>query len=159
MLVVIRPPGAAEGRTLAVGDDGRWEEPTGHEAEVLGSGWWALPGLVDSHAHLAADELQLAPGVPGEIRNRAFACLEGGVFLVVDNVPSASFGSRRVYASNNGGAVQQTASWSLTRRLTLTPGSHTFAVCGILSQGSGANVGGNASSGRQSSLVVTLLNR
>lgn len=84
MLVVIRPPGAAEGRTLAVGDDGRWEEPTGHEAEVLGSGWWALPGLVDSHAHLAADELQLAPGVPGEIRNRAFACLEGGVFLVVD---------------------------------------------------------------------------
>ena len=45
---------------------------------------WALPGLVDAHAHLAADRLELAGGDPIAIRRRAFACLEGGTFLIVD---------------------------------------------------------------------------
>jgi imidazolonepropionase-like amidohydrolase len=84
MQVVIRQPGAVEGRTLAVGEDGRWREPTGEASDLLGVGWWALPGLVDAHAHLAADELDLVPGVPDQIRKRAYACLEGGVFLVID---------------------------------------------------------------------------
>lgn len=83
MQVVLRPPGGAEALELSVGDDGRWREPAGGDTE-LGSGWWALPGLVDSHSHLAADELELRPGEPGRIRERAFACLEGGVFLVMD---------------------------------------------------------------------------
>lgn len=40
--------------------------------------------MADSHAHLAADELELAPGKPADIRRRAFACLERGTFLVID---------------------------------------------------------------------------
>lgn len=69
---------------MAVDEAGCWKEPTGTERDIVGSGWWALPGLVDSHAHLAADQLDLAPGEPERIRERAFACLESGVFLVLD---------------------------------------------------------------------------
>lgn len=45
---------------------------------------WALPGLVDSHSHLAADSLELVAGEPDQILRRAYACLDRGTFLVVD---------------------------------------------------------------------------
>ena len=82
------------------------------------------------------------------------------VFVALDNVASSAFGVRRVYASNNGGAVQQTASWSMSRKFSnLTAGAHTFAVCGTLAAGSNANLGGDQSSGRQTSLTVVILNK
>ena len=70
---------------MAVTDDGRWARPAGDAGTAeAGAGWWALPGLVDAHAHLAADELDLRPGVAAEVRKRAFACLSRGTFLVVE---------------------------------------------------------------------------
>lgn len=83
MLVALRSPGASSPELLSVSPVGTWQTPSGGEVE-LGQGCWALPGLVDSHAHLAADELITEPGEPLEIRRRAFACLERGTFLIVD---------------------------------------------------------------------------
>jgi len=48
--------------------------------------FWALPGLADCHAHLAADSL-VTVDVGGEIeaiKRRVFAQLERGVFLIID---------------------------------------------------------------------------
>lgn len=48
--------------------------------------FWALPGLADCHAHLAADSL-LTVDVGGEIdaiKRRVFAQLKRGVFLIID---------------------------------------------------------------------------
>jgi imidazolonepropionase-like amidohydrolase len=84
MLVSLRVPGAADRRQLAVDSGGRWIEPAVEGGADVGEGMWALPGLVDAHAHLAADTLELAGGDPVAIRRRAFACLEGGTFLIVD---------------------------------------------------------------------------
>lgn len=82
-LVTLRPPGGDD--VVLVAEDGRWAEPDGpvdeaYETQEL----WALPGLADAHAHLAADEMTLEPGDPATIRRRAFTCLEGGVFLALD---------------------------------------------------------------------------
>lgn len=65
-------------------EDGTWGSASEGTAPELGEGWFALPGLADAHAHLAGDELALAPGRPAEIRKRAFACLERGTFLAID---------------------------------------------------------------------------
>jgi imidazolonepropionase-like amidohydrolase len=73
-----------QGRVLELGvEDGTW---TGRPTAPLldATRLWAVPGLVDAHAHLAADRLDLRPGDPTEIAGRAFAALEGGVFLCVD---------------------------------------------------------------------------
>lgn len=83
MQVSIRSPGRVEPRLLAVSEEGTWQEAEKGQPD-LGTGWWALPGLADAHSHLAADELRLEPGRPADIRRRAFACLDRGVFLVVD---------------------------------------------------------------------------
>ena len=50
------------------------------------SRFWALPGLADCHAHLAADSLADVSqgGEIDAIRLRAFAQLDRGVFLVID---------------------------------------------------------------------------
>ncbi|HEX2153936.1 MAG TPA: amidohydrolase family protein [Acidimicrobiia bacterium] len=77
-------PGASGPVLLGVSTEGRWIEAGSDGGEVIGEGWWALPGLSDAHAHLAADELDLEPGDPDEIRRRAYACLDRGTFLVVD---------------------------------------------------------------------------
>lgn len=64
---------------------GRWSEPAGDAAEVIGEGLWALPGLVDAHAHLAAESL-VAPGA-GDYEGavvRARESLAAGVTLIVD---------------------------------------------------------------------------
>ena len=83
MLVALRSPGASSPELFSVSAEGTWQTPSEGEPE-LGQSSWALPGLVDSHAHLAADELITEPGEPLEIRRRAYACLERGTFLVVD---------------------------------------------------------------------------
>ena len=83
MQVSIRLPGSADTRHLMIADDGTWAEADDW-TEVVGEGWWALPGLCDAHSHLAADEVGVTRGEPAEIRSRAFACLERGTFLVLD---------------------------------------------------------------------------
>ena len=42
--------------------EGRWAEPWGTD-EMIAPGLWALPGLVDGHAHLAQATMDLAPGI------------------------------------------------------------------------------------------------
>jgi imidazolonepropionase-like amidohydrolase len=64
--------------------DGRWAEPAGAPDEVVGLGLWALPGLVDAHAHLSSEELDFAPGDPDGARRRARESLQAGVMLILD---------------------------------------------------------------------------
>jgi imidazolonepropionase-like amidohydrolase len=57
------------------------------DVEIDGSGWWAVPGLADCHAHLSGgyQETWDDPGATVErCRTNAWAQLEGGVFLVAD---------------------------------------------------------------------------
>lgn len=84
MRVSIRVPGEKDATTLEVDDAGRWQVATHPGESHLGRDWWCLPGLADAHSHLASDESGFDPGDPLAIRRRAFACLEQGVFLVVD---------------------------------------------------------------------------
>jgi imidazolonepropionase-like amidohydrolase len=63
--------------------DGRWAEATGPGEEAIGEGLWALPGLVDAHAHLASDTL-FAPSDPQGARIRARQALDAGVTLILD---------------------------------------------------------------------------
>jgi imidazolonepropionase-like amidohydrolase len=66
-------------------ENGSWTEP-GPGPELDLTRYWALPGLADCHAHLAADSLKDVAQV-GEIegiKRRAFAQLQSGVFLVID---------------------------------------------------------------------------
>lgn len=62
---------------------GKWEEPTGAAGETLGEGLWALPGLVDAHAHLASAQLFEA-GSFAEAVPRARHALEAGVTMILD---------------------------------------------------------------------------
>ena len=64
--------------------DGLWAEPVGEADVVIGEGLWALPGLVDAHAHLAASELDYRPGVLEGAIQRARDSLAAGVTLVLD---------------------------------------------------------------------------
>lgn len=83
--LTLRPPGGgAPVRLVAAG--GRWELPGSGpiDAEYDTGSLWALPGLADAHAHLAADDMTLGPGDPAAVRRRGLACLAGGVFLVLD---------------------------------------------------------------------------
>lgn len=84
MMFQLRMPGSDDSVTLEVASDGTWRQPVTTGADVVGTDWFALPGLADAHSHIAADELDLAPGQPEAIRERAFACLEQGTFLIVD---------------------------------------------------------------------------
>jgi len=74
---------------LVVGDDGLFHAPgsLAPEAELDASGWWAIPGLADCHAHLSSNQVS-AVDEEGSILDRAianaWAQLEGGVFLVAD---------------------------------------------------------------------------
>lgn len=64
--------------------DGRWAEPAGEADTVIGEDTWALPGLADAHAHLAAAELDYQPGRFEGAVERARASLEAGVTLILD---------------------------------------------------------------------------
>lgn len=83
MLISLRSPGSSESRLLGISDDGRWSEPATTADADLGTGLWAVPGMADAHAHLAATSNR-EPGDPDGITRRAFACLRSGVFLIID---------------------------------------------------------------------------
>lgn len=60
-----------------------WAEPVGRVDEHIGADAWALPGLSDSHAHLAGEEL----GDPGDLDGavkRSKEALGAGVTLLID---------------------------------------------------------------------------
>lgn len=81
MRFILRTPwGAAVSRDVV---DGRWAEPTGEAGDVVGADLWALPGLVDAHAHLASDAL-FAPGDFESALERARQALSAGVTLIID---------------------------------------------------------------------------
>jgi imidazolonepropionase-like amidohydrolase len=64
--------------------DGRWVEASDRPTMTLGQGLWALPGLVDSHSHLAAAELDYGPGDLVGAIERSREALLGGVTLLLD---------------------------------------------------------------------------
>jgi len=65
--------------------DGRWAAPASTPEATLGEGLWALPGLVDGHAHFAAVERVdwITDDVAGATR-RASEALTAGVMLALD---------------------------------------------------------------------------
>jgi imidazolonepropionase-like amidohydrolase len=65
--------------------NGRWADPVSPGGTTLDlADLWCLAGLADAHAHLSQDRMVLEPGRPEEIRRRAYATLEQGVFLCLD---------------------------------------------------------------------------
>jgi len=64
--------------------DGMWVEPSGRAEQAIGDGQWAIPGLVDAHAHLAAAHLAYEPGDLESALARARESLAAGVTLVLD---------------------------------------------------------------------------
>ncbi len=63
---------------------GRWVEPAGDPDDQIGADLWALPGLVDAHAHLATRELTTRPGDLDDAMERADRALHAGVNLILD---------------------------------------------------------------------------
>jgi imidazolonepropionase-like amidohydrolase len=64
--------------------DGTWQDPVGESDLVLGDDLWALPGLVDGHAHLAGATMDFSPGDPAGARERATRAVNRGVLLLLD---------------------------------------------------------------------------
>ena len=64
--------------------DGRWAEPWGEPEEVISPGLWALPGLVDGHAHLAQGGVEIRPGDLNGAAALAKMALGAGVGLILD---------------------------------------------------------------------------
>jgi imidazolonepropionase-like amidohydrolase len=64
--------------------DGLWVAPWGTPDEVAPADCWALPGLVDGHAHLARETMDRLPGDLEGAEERAMTALEAGVGLVLD---------------------------------------------------------------------------
>lgn len=62
-----------------------WAEPEGSSEEIVGHGLWAIPGLVDAHAHFAAAEgaSWVSAGLDGAAQS-ARRALEAGVMLALD---------------------------------------------------------------------------
>ncbi len=83
--VILRSPfGDTVTRDIA---DGCWVDPVGDADRTLGEGYWAVPGLVDAHSHLATAELPARghrPGVLDEATERARDALAAGVTLLLD---------------------------------------------------------------------------
>ena len=80
--VTLRVPGG--GAVTHDTRDRRWVEPWGDPDEVIASGLWALPGLVDGHAHLAQATMDLVPGDLEGAASRASMALGAGVTLILD---------------------------------------------------------------------------
>ena len=64
--------------------DGTWDEPHGGAGPDIGDGLWALPGLVDAHAHLAKKGGDHFTGGIEAAEQNARAALAAGVGLVLD---------------------------------------------------------------------------
>ena len=81
--VHLRPP-AGESVVRDI-EEGRWAEPTGIADETIGQASYALPGLVDSHAHFAAPIGKDWKTDPYENAvDRAKQALAAGVLLALD---------------------------------------------------------------------------
>lgn len=79
---VLRDPlGETVARDVA---DGCWVVAEGGAETTVGEGLWALPGLVDAHAHLAAEQLDYEPGDFEGAVLRARQSLQAGVTLIID---------------------------------------------------------------------------
>ncbi len=65
--------------------EGTWVDPSTGRGSAIGEGMWALPGLVDAHAHLAAAEgvSWVSAGPEGTAQN-ARSALAAGVMLALD---------------------------------------------------------------------------
>lgn len=64
--------------------DGTWDVPWGTPEEVIGADLWALPGLIDAHAHLARETMDLGLGDLDGAVHRVTMALEAGVGLILD---------------------------------------------------------------------------
>jgi imidazolonepropionase-like amidohydrolase len=65
--------------------NGSWADPDAAMTDqVLGADLWALPGLVDAHAHLARESMDFGPGDLAGASRRATMALEAGVGLLLD---------------------------------------------------------------------------
>ncbi|HHC09326.1 MAG TPA: hypothetical protein ENK55_11505 [Actinobacteria bacterium] len=89
-LLRLRFPGTDEPIPLAV-SEGRFVDPDASpiDEELDTGGWWAIPGLVDAHAHLSLSSLaEVADAdearVLDNLERHAWMQLEGGVLLVLD---------------------------------------------------------------------------
>jgi imidazolonepropionase-like amidohydrolase len=80
--VVLRAPGG-DSVTLDTQDE-RWAQPWGEPDEVISGNLWALPGLVDGHAHLAQERLDFRPGDLEGAERRTAMALGAGVGLILD---------------------------------------------------------------------------
>jgi len=80
--VALRVPG---GDSVTLDTQGeRWVQPWGEPDEVISGDLWALPGLVDGHAHLAQETMDFAPGDLEGAELRTAMALRVGVGLVLD---------------------------------------------------------------------------
>lgn len=64
--------------------DGRWSDPWGVPDQTTPQDLWALPGLVDAHAHLGSSSARLETADLDEMRANTRASLEAGVGLIID---------------------------------------------------------------------------
>jgi len=80
--VALRVPGG-DSVTLDTQDE-RWVQPWGEPDEVISGDLWALPGLVDGHAHLAQDTMNFRPGDLEGAERRTAKALRAGVGLILD---------------------------------------------------------------------------
>jgi imidazolonepropionase-like amidohydrolase len=80
--VALRVPGG-DSVTLDTQDE-RWVQPWGEPDEVILGDLWALPGLVDGHAHLAQETMNFRPGDLEGAERRTGTALRAGVGLILD---------------------------------------------------------------------------
>lgn len=59
-------------------------EPAGPSGSTFGDDLWALPGLVDAHAHIASPHLEMGPGSLDLSCKVARETLRAGVTLIID---------------------------------------------------------------------------
>lgn len=139
--VVLRTPGGETVTREVRG--GLWAGPRETiPDQVLGADMWALPGLVDAHAHLAGDRMDLAPGDREGAERRARTALEAGVGLLLDKGWSDST------------VVHLIDEMPLRDRPDIEAAGGMYAVAGGYSPGFTRNVipGGMAESVRQASI-------
>ena len=125
MLISLRSPGEAEGRLMEVTPGGLWKAATRGSAPDLGHGLWATNGLADAHAHLAATA-ERDHGDPVGIRERAFACLRRGAFLIVDK----GWSDTTVVATLSSVPPEERPDWEAAGHMIAVPGGYypDFAI-------------------------------
>jgi hypothetical protein len=103
-----------------------------------------------------ADVLVTADGglQAGSTASQAFTTAD--FFLVADGAFAST--ARRA-TSINAGTTQTVTPWSITRKLSLTPGTHTLAMCASLVGGTTAFYNSGPTLGYQGALTVTFINK